>query len=83
MSKLVAELFRRFLLPLANLAAVDHHIVVAGDAIDRMEPKENLSKRTGNSQHHALFFDVMTVKADQRCSTFLLPHFGHTTWPFS
>src|ERR1035438_3170406 len=34
MSKLVAELFRRFLLALADLAAVNHHVVVAGDAID-------------------------------------------------
>ena len=34
MSKLVAELFGRFFLALADLAAVNHHVVVAGDAID-------------------------------------------------
>jgi hypothetical protein len=34
MSELVAELFRRFFLALADLSAVNHHVVVAGDAID-------------------------------------------------
>jgi hypothetical protein len=50
-----------------------------------MEPKENLSKRIGAPRPHvhALFFDVMTVKADQRCSTFVLRQRGHTTSPSS
>lgn len=32
---------------------------------------------------HPLFFDVMAEKADQRCSTFLLPQCGQTTSPSS
>src|ERR1700751_477274 len=49
-----------------------------------MEPKENLSKRMGTSPHvHALFFDVMTVKANPRCSTSLLPQCGQATSPSS
>jgi len=31
----------------------------------------------------ALFFDVMTENADQRCSTFLLPQCGQRTSPSS
>src|ERR1019366_10777765 len=85
MSKLVAELFRRFLLALADLAAVNHHVVVAGDAIDPdgTEGKLVEAHRCTFPHDHALFFDVMTVKADQRCSIFLLPQCGHTTSPFS
>ena len=85
MSKLVAELFRRFFLALADLAAVNHDVIVAGDAIDPdgTEAKVVEAHRGTPPHVHALFFDVMTVKADQRCSTFLLPHFGHMTRPFS
>jgi hypothetical protein len=32
---------------------------------------------------HALFFEVMAVKADQRCSTFLLPQYGQRISPSS
>jgi hypothetical protein len=41
-----------------------------------MEPKENLSKRIRELWHswlQALFFDVIALKADQHCSTSLLP----------
>jgi hypothetical protein len=34
MPKLVAELLRLFFLALSDLAVVNHHVVVAGDAID-------------------------------------------------
>ena len=32
---------------------------------------------------YALFLEVMAEKADQRCSTFLLPQCGHRTSPSS
>jgi hypothetical protein len=32
---------------------------------------------------HALFLEVMAVKADQPCSTFLLPQRGQTMFSFS
>jgi hypothetical protein len=32
---------------------------------------------------HALFLEVMAEKADQPCSTFLLPHCGQTIFPVS
>jgi hypothetical protein len=31
----------------------------------------------------ALFFDVIAEKADQRCSTFLLPQWGQAIFSFS
>jgi hypothetical protein len=31
----------------------------------------------------ALFFEVMAENADQRCSTFLLPHCGQAIFSFS
>jgi hypothetical protein len=36
-----------------------------------------------DSVSQALFFEVMTEKADQRCSTFLLPQCGHRASPSS
>ena len=45
-----SELLGRFFLPLADLAAVNHHIVHVGDAINlRMEPKEKPSNRISTS----------------------------------
>jgi hypothetical protein len=84
MPKVIPELLGRFFLALANLPAVNQHVVLVSDAIDRMEPKDNLPKRIGAPPHvHALFFDVMTVKTDQLCSTSSLLQYGHTTSPSS
>src|SRR5579864_7654740 len=49
-----------------------------------MEPKENLSKRIRKllaQLAQALFFDVIALKADQHCSTSLLPQCGQTSSP--
>jgi hypothetical protein len=51
-----------------------------------IEPKEKLSKRIRELLGrwlHALFFDVMAVKVDQRCSTFWLPQYGQRMSPSS
>src|SRR5207245_11260227 len=51
-----------------------------------MEPKENLSKCICELLARwlqALFFDVTAEKADQRCSTFLLPQCGQVIFPLS
>jgi hypothetical protein len=37
----------------------------------------------GKLEFAQLFFDVTAKNAAQRCSTFLLPHFGQVTPPFS
>ena len=42
MSKLVTELLGRLFLALADLTAVNHHVVVAGDAIE-LEGREKES----------------------------------------
>ena len=84
MSKLLPEFLGRLFRALADLAAVNHHVVVAGDAIDPDGTEGKLIEaHRCTPPVHALFFDVTTVKADQRCSTFLLPQCGHTTSPFS
>src|SRR5216683_1769717 len=60
---------RRFFLALADLAAVNHHVVVAGDAIDpdRTEGKLVEAHRCTSPHVQALFLEVITEKADQRC----------------
>src|SRR6266849_1173497 len=85
MSKLVAELFRRFFLALADLAAVNHHVVVAGDAIDpdRTEGKLVEAHRCTSPRVQALFLEVTTEETDQHCSTLWLRQWGQVTLPSS
>jgi hypothetical protein len=66
-------------------AAINDDIVLVGAASMRMEPNENLAKRTGELPSHWLqaLFDVMALKADQHCSTALLPQWGHRMSPSS
>ena len=57
MSKLVPELLGRFLLPLADVAAVNHHVVLVGDAVnpDGTEGKLVEAHRCPPARSRALF----------------------------
>src|SRR6266849_2318851 len=84
--KLLAKLLGCFFLALRDLPTGDHHIMFIRTAID-LDGAEGeivkLHRRLLGKCGQALFFEVMTEKADQRCSTFLLPQCGHRTSPSS
>jgi hypothetical protein len=63
-----------------------HTVDTDGNAVNERERLRVFGEHRGkrawdNAPNQALFFDVMTEKADQRCSTSLLPQSGQRTSP--
>jgi hypothetical protein len=82
----VDKLLGRSFLPFADLAAINDDVMLACRTVD---PNGAEGKMVEAHMHlpaccgHALFFEVMAEKVDQRCSTSLLPQCGHKTSPSS
>ncbi len=57
--------------------------MISPTCADHASPLQIPSSVKGEARFAQLFFDVTAKNAAQRCSTFLLPHFGQVTSPFS
>ena len=93
MSKVVPELLGGLLPALPNLSTVNHNVMFVGGVINAHRTKGKIFElhpdlHWGEELEelyslHALFFEVMTEKADQRCSTCWLPQGGQVMAPSS
>jgi hypothetical protein len=82
----VTKLLGLSLLPFADFAAINDDVMFARRTVDPDGAKGKVVEahvRLLAWCGHALFLEVMAEKADQRCSTSLLPQCGHKTSPSS